>query len=100
VPYGSLPGFWKFMNRVSPFTYFTGGILGAGLANTNIVCATNEYLHMTPPSGQTCEQYLSTWISQSGGYLLDPSATDSCTFCSINETNTFLAQFGIYYDQV
>ena len=100
VPYSSLPGFWKFMNRVSPFTYLTGGLLAVGLADAEVVCASNEYLRFTPTAGQTCGQYMTPYISYAGGYLLDPAATDECTFCAIQSTNIFLAQFDILYSDV
>jgi ABC-type multidrug transport system permease subunit len=88
------------MLRVSPFTYFTGGILGAGLSNADIVCAANEYLQFTPPPRQTCGQYMASWIFYAGGYLQDTNATSSCSFCAISSTNAFLANFGIYYSDM
>jgi ATP-binding cassette subfamily G (WHITE) protein 2 (PDR) len=97
VPGHALPGFWKFMYRVSPFTYLVEGMLGVAVANTNVVCAQNELLHFDPPSGSTCGQYMQQWISAAGGYLENASANSDCSFCAIQSTNTFLAQFGISY---
>ncbi|KAL5611837.1 hypothetical protein BROUX41_000589 [Berkeleyomyces rouxiae] len=84
------PGFWIFMYRVSPFTYLSSGMLSVGLANTEVTCADNEYLNFAPPSGQTCAEYMSAWIAQEGGYLLNGSATDECSFCTIRDTNIYL----------
>lgn len=86
----ALPGFWIFMYRVSPFTYLVEGFLTTGVSNAPVNCATNEYLHFTPPSGQTCGAYMQSYIATAGGYLQDPAATDDCSFCSIANTNTFL----------
>ncbi|KAJ7621201.1 ATP binding cassette transporter [Roridomyces roridus] len=86
-----LPKFWIFMYRVSPFTYFVEGMLVTALANTNVVCADAELLRFNPPSGQTCGDYMSTFISQAGGYLIDSAATDNCSFCNVADTNVFLA---------
>jgi ATP-binding cassette subfamily G (WHITE) protein 2 (PDR) len=97
VPYRTLPGFWKFMYRVSPFTYLVEGILGVAVANTEVVCSANEFLHFEPPSGSTCGAYMTEWIGAYGGSLLDPSATSECQFCAISSTNTFLQQFSISY---
>ncbi|WVR07313.1 hypothetical protein IAU60_004354 [Kwoniella sp. DSM 27419] len=97
VTYASLPGFWRFMYRVSPFTYLVEGILSVAVANTQVVCSDTEYLHFSPPSGQTCQAYLQTYINYAGGYLQDPSATTDCSFCSISSTNTFLDNFNIKY---
>jgi ATP-binding cassette, subfamily G (WHITE), member 2, PDR len=93
----TLPGFWIFMYRVSPFTYLVSGVLSTGLANTNVTCADNELLHFSPPSGQTCGQYLEPFRQMAGGYIADPSATDTCGFCTISSTNTFLAQINANY---
>lgn len=60
------------------------------LANTDVVCSDIELLAFDPPSG-TCGEYLQSYIAASGGYLVDPSATTNCSFCSISSTNTFLA---------
>ncbi|KAF2276672.1 putative multidrug resistance ABC transporter [Westerdykella ornata] len=84
-----LPGFWVFMYRVSPFTYLVSGMLSTGLANTNVVCATNEYLHFDPAQG-TCGEYLAPYMAVAGGYVENPNATAECTFCAMGDTNVFL----------
>jgi len=94
----TLPGFWIFMYRVSPFTYLVSGMLATGVANTDIVCSSIEYLHFEPLAGQTCSAYLTPYIGAAGGYLLNPSATANCSFCAESSTNTFLAAVNSYYD--
>ncbi len=113
----ALPGFWIFMYvspspsllsmvrmsmicetgtngklryRVSPFTYLIDGMLSTAVAHTTVTCASNEYLHFTPPSGQTCAQYMASYIDRSGGYLQNPASTGNCSYCPISETDTFL----------
>ena len=92
-----LPGFWIFMYRVSPFTYLVDGMLSTGLANNDIVCSSIELVHFTPPSGQTCGQYLQDYINSAGGYITDPSATSNCSYCSFSTTNVYLAQLSSQY---
>ncbi len=87
----TLPRFWIFMYRLSPFTYLISAILSTAVANTAVVCAANELLHFEPPAGQTCGVYMSAYIEATGGYLEDPSAKANCGFCPIDSTNTFLA---------
>jgi len=87
------------MYRVSPFTYLISGMLSTGVANTNVKCAVNEFLHFPPPNGQTCGQYMSSYIASSGGYLQDPDSITNCSFCSVSDTNIFLASLGSYYSQ-
>ncbi|KAA8565710.1 hypothetical protein EYC84_009553 [Monilinia fructicola] len=96
----ALPGFWIFMYRVSPFTYLVSGMMSTGLANTKVVCDSIEYLHLNPPSTQTCSEYLDPYISVAGGYLNNPEARTDCEFCSISDTNVFLAGVNSYYSEV
>lgn len=93
----SMPGFWIFMYRVSPFTYLVQGMLAASVANTAVVCASNELLTFQPLDGQTCGQYMSDYISMAGGYLTNENATSDCLFCTIGETNTFLETVSTSY---
>jgi ATP-binding cassette subfamily G (WHITE) protein 2 (PDR) len=93
----TLPGFWIFMYRVSPFTYLIDGMLSTGLANTKIVCSAVELSHFNPPSGQTCGEYMHKYISAAGGYVENPSATSNCSFCSASDTNTYLAALSSSY---
>ncbi|EMC97505.1 hypothetical protein BAUCODRAFT_454374 [Baudoinia panamericana UAMH 10762] len=92
-----LPGFWIFMYRVSPFTYLVEGMLSTGVANQQVTCASNEYLTFSPPSGQTCQAYMQSYISQVGGYLEDPNATSTCHYCTYSSTNVFLTGVSARY---
>lgn len=94
----SMPGFWVFMYRVSPFTYWVSAVLSTGLANTHVTCSSNELVHLEPPSGQTCGEYLSTFIDAAGGYLKDSNATSDCSYCPIADTNVFLTSVSSSYD--
>lgn len=85
------------MYRVSPFTYFVEGILGTAVANTPVQCGDDELQTFSPPSGQTCGDYMQVYQSAAGGYLIDPAATSDCQFCQLTSTNTFLDNFGIKY---
>ena len=95
-----LPGFWIFMYRVSPFSYMVAGMLSVGVANTNVVCAENEYLHFDPPSGKTCGEYMSAFKAAYGGYAQDDNATSDCSYCSMGDTNVFLRSVHAEYDTV
>lgn len=95
----ALPGFWIFMYRCNPFTYMIQGMLSAGLANNDIRCADRELVRFAPPSGQTCGQYMQTFIENAGGYLVDESATQECGFCVMDSTNTFLNSVEAKYSE-
>ncbi|KAM0471726.1 hypothetical protein ACHAP7_008991 [Fusarium lateritium] len=91
APPDSFPRFWIFMYRVSPFTYLISAILSTAVANTDAVCAQNEYVTFQPPLGMKCGEYMQEYIDQAGGYLLDEGANSTCTYCTIGDTNVFLA---------
>lgn len=104
----SMPDFWIFMYRISPFTYLVSGMLSTAVANTDIVCADNEYLKMQPPNGQSCGEYLNPYIfgyefggeqvAPTGGYLMDSNATSDCMLCPMQSTNMYLAGVSSYYE--
>lgn len=93
----TLPGFWIFMYRISPFTYLINGMLSTGLANTRIRCASIEYLHFEPQSGKTCGEYMADYIAARGGYLENTAARSNCSFCTADQTNTYLLQLNSNY---
>ncbi|KAK2748770.1 ABC multidrug transporter mdr3 [Myotisia sp. PD_48] len=93
----AMPGFWVFMYRVSPFTYYVSAVLSTGVSGTDVVCSSIELLKVTPPSGQNCEEYLSDFMSMAGGRLLNPTSTGQCEFCPIKDTDTLLSSLSIYY---
>lgn len=94
----SLPGFWTFMYYVSPFTWLASGLLSTGVANAEIECAPNEYVKFLPPSGQSCGSYMASYISSSGGYLIDPRNTEGCEFCPLSNTNDYLSTVNIRFE--
>jgi len=96
-PADALPGFWIFMYRVSPFTYFVEGMLVTAIAGTTVECSAIEFLQFEPAGGQDCQTYIAPYQSQAGGYLRDPSATTNCEFCALRDTDTFLTSFGLDY---
>jgi ABC-type multidrug transport system permease subunit/ABC-type multidrug transport system ATPase subunit len=94
----TLPRFWIFMYRVSPFTYLVSAMLSTAVANTDVYCAANEFLHFAPPNGLTCAEYMEPYIKTFSGYLQDPENTSMCSYCTISKTNVFLASVQSNYD--
>ncbi|KAJ7057874.1 ABC-2 type transporter-domain-containing protein [Mycena amicta] len=92
-------GWWKWMYRVSPFSYLVGGMLSTGVANTAVVCSDIELLVVDPLPGQTCGEYFLPYKQIAGGSVHNPNATSGCQFCAIAETNVFLAASEISYSQ-
>ncbi|KAG6888337.1 hypothetical protein C0995_009084 [Termitomyces sp. Mi166 len=73
-----LLGWWKWMYRLSPYTYLIEGLIGQALGRKPIVCSAVELVSLDPPSGQTCKAYLQTYINSAGGYVTNPTATSGC----------------------
>lgn len=96
----ALPGFWIFMYRVSPFTYWIGGIVAAQLHGKRIVCSDVETSVFQPPAGQTCGQYMAAYLEAAPGYLQNPNANANCAYCALSDADQFLAGTNIYYSQV
>ena len=101
-PPSSLPSFWIWMYRVSPFTYLIGGWAGTSLAGREVVCAQNELAIFDPPSygpgnaTMTCGEYLSAYMKAGApGYLVDPFARKNCEYCYIRNADQFLDLSGI-----
>ncbi|KAF8189914.1 ABC-2 type transporter-domain-containing protein [Mycena galopus ATCC 62051] len=92
-------GWWIWMYRVSPFSYLVGGMLATGVANTKVICSSIELLHVDPVAGQNCSDYFAPYMQLAGGSLLNPNATSDCQFCTIADTNVFLAASGISYSE-
>ncbi|KAM0647794.1 hypothetical protein ACHAO3_007418 [Verticillium nonalfalfae] len=90
-----LPGFWIFMYRVNPFTYFVEGFLGTALANAAAICSDNEYVSFNVPKGSTCGEYMQSYLEIAGGFVEDPDSTGRCRFCAIADTNTFLSGINV-----
>jgi ABC-type multidrug transport system permease subunit len=94
----ALPGFWLFMWRVSVFTYWVAGIVGTELHGREIVCSETELSIFSPPSGQTCGEYLAPFLQQAPGQLQNPSATDQCHYCQLSNADQYLASSEIFWN--
>ncbi|GFF35186.1 ABC transporter CDR4 [Aspergillus udagawae] len=95
----ALPGFWIFMYRVSPFTYWIGGMASTQLHDRNVVCSTAELSVFDPPANQTCYEYMAEYMKLAGGQLQNPDATSDCEFCSLTVGDQFLAASDIEWSQ-
>ncbi|KAK3294943.1 ABC-2 type transporter-domain-containing protein [Chaetomium fimeti] len=93
----TMPRFWIFMYRVSPFSYLVSAMLSTAVANTEMYCAANEFINFKPTDGMNCGDYMKTWMEKAGGYLMDESATDMCSYCTVRYTNDYLANVNSDY---
>lgn len=99
-PPSALPGFWIFMYRVSPFTYWIAGIVSTMLHGRQVHCTDTEtQVFDTREPGQTCLQYLSPLAGQAPGQLNNPDATSDCKYCAYTVADQFLAPSKIYWSE-
>lgn len=80
-----------FMYRVSPLTYWVGGITATTLHGRLINCAPNELAVFNPPTSLTCGQYMGPYLKLAPGKLLNPTAQDTCQYCPLTAADQFLA---------
>ncbi|KIP09940.1 hypothetical protein PHLGIDRAFT_102023 [Phlebiopsis gigantea 11061_1 CR5-6] len=96
-PYQHL-GWWKWMYRISPYSYLIEGLLGTVIGHQDINCAAVEFVRLNPPSGLNCSSYLDPFISFAGGYLANPDDTSSCAYCPYRTSDRYLLDnFSISY---
>ncbi|KAG2033847.1 ABC-2 type transporter-domain-containing protein, partial [Suillus americanus] len=89
---------WKWMYRVSPFTYIIEGLLGQAIGGQSISCSSAEFVSVNPPKGLTCGNYMGPFIEFTGGYLTNPEAAEGCQYCPAKTTDQFVySRFNIKY---
>ncbi|KAL7954954.1 ABC-2 type transporter domain-containing protein [Trichoderma compactum] len=96
----ALPGFWLFMWRVSVFTYWVAGIVATELHGRQIICSQSELSIFNPPSGQTCGEYLASFLQQAPGQLQNPSSTTQCAYCQLSNADQFFAGSQIFWSDI
>ncbi|KEY72791.1 hypothetical protein S7711_09510 [Stachybotrys chartarum IBT 7711] len=96
-----LPGFWIFMYRVSPLTYFLEGLAIAGISGVDVTCSQIERLAIPLPSGRgSCGDYLAAYVQSGGGTILDPNSTiGPCEFCPISNADVVLHTLNMATDK-
>lgn len=96
-PPSLMPGFWTFMWKVSPYTYFVQNLLGVVLHDKKVVCRRKELSFFDPPSGQTCQEYMAPFLSKATGYIQNPEATENCAYCMYSTGDDYLKRIGASY---
>lgn len=89
------------MYRVSPLTYLLEGLAVAGLADIDLTCSSTEVQSIPVANnslGFTCGEYLSAFVRDSGGRVLNPSDAAECHYCPVASVNTILESYGMGLD--
>ncbi|KAF5642396.1 ABC transporter CDR4 [Fusarium tjaetaba] len=99
VPYSGLPGFWTFMYRVSPLTYLIGAMISNGVGKQEVTCSDIEFLQFQTPANLTCGEYVGQFVQAVGGALTNPGSNQTCLYCPIASTDTYLGTLSIRYSE-
>lgn len=92
-------GFWKFIYRAVPFSYYASALGATTIGDSNVTCSATELVSFSSPLNATCGEYMDPFITSNGGYLVDPSSNATCRFCPLSKTNDFLVDNHIEYDE-
>lgn len=96
-PSSLMPGFWTFMWKVSPYTYFAQNLIGIMLHDKKVVCKAKEYSYLDPPTGKTCGEYMEPFLKLASGYVKNPDATEKCAYCTYRVGDEYLKRIGSSY---
>ena len=92
-----MPGFWKFMWRLSPFSYFVNNMISVLVHDRPVTCKEEEFNVLQPISGTTCGEYLSNFFANNDGYVNNPNATSNCQVCQYSVGDEYLKDTGMSY---
>ncbi|VEU23039.1 DEKNAAC104080 [Brettanomyces naardenensis] len=96
-PPSLLPGFWKFMWRLSPLTYFVENMVATTLHDRPVHCSAKELNYLKPPEGMTCGEYLKPFFESNDGYVANPEAVSKCGICKFSVGDQYLSTLGMSF---
>ncbi|CAG8975972.1 hypothetical protein HYALB_00012307 [Hymenoscyphus albidus] len=102
VPYSAIPAFWRYwLYYIDPFNYLMGSLLVFTIFNTQVICKDSEFAIFNPPTGQTCSQYLASYMQGMGALtnLTNPEARSGCRVCQYRTGADYLKTLNLleYY---
>ena len=84
--------------QLDPFTRLISGLVTTELHDLFIYCEPQEFSTFSPPAGQTCQQWASSFVQAVGGYIDNPDATADCRYCQYRVGDDFLRGLNISFD--
>ncbi|CCH62834.1 hypothetical protein TBLA_0I01760 [Henningerozyma blattae CBS 6284] len=99
-PKSLMPGFWTFMWKTSPYTYFVQNMVGILLHKKPVRCKKKEFNYFNPPEGQTCGQYMEAFLKTGTGYIDNPDATSDCAYCIYSVGDEYLTYVSASYGNI
>ncbi|QLG73734.1 hypothetical protein HG535_0F02450 [Zygotorulaspora mrakii] len=99
-PYSLMPGFWKFMYRASPYTYFVENFVSLLLHERPVICKPMEVVPTMPPLGETCGEFMQDFVDEFGGKMVNPNSTSICAYCAYAIGDEFLKDQFMSYSHI
>ncbi|PYI00447.1 hypothetical protein BO78DRAFT_438663 [Aspergillus sclerotiicarbonarius CBS 121057] len=97
-PHSALNGFYRpWLWWADPLTYFFEATVSTVLHDVDVQCSTGDLAVFDPPAGRTCQEYLTSYLEDNPGYLLNPTATQSCSFCPYSVGDEYARTLHFYY---
>ncbi|OTA59743.1 ABC-2 type transporter [Hypoxylon sp. EC38] len=98
IPAPQMPGFWRaWLYQLDPFTRLIGGTVTTALDGLQVHCQPWELNTFTAPEGQTCGEYMASFLERGAGYIVDNS-TSVCQYCAYKVGNQFYEPLGFSFD--
>lgn len=97
-PHSALNDFYRpWLWWADPLTYFFEATVATVLHGVDVRCNTSDLAVFDPPAGRTCREYLTSYLEHNPGYLLNPAATRSCSFCPYSVGDEYARTLHFYY---
>ncbi|AGO11149.1 AaceriAFR326Wp [[Ashbya] aceris (nom. inval.)] len=90
-PHLKVAPIWRAIYQISPLTYFADTFTSLLLHDKHISCSQEEIISVLRPDGQSCSEYLGTFIQEFGGKIVDHADQNMCAYCSSDEISNFLS---------
>ncbi|KAJ5927694.1 hypothetical protein N7516_009467 [Penicillium verrucosum] len=97
-PRSALNSFYHpWLYWADPLTYFFEPTVSTVLHGVEVQCSADEMAVFDPPSGQTCQQYMTEYLNTNPGNLTNPKADQSCTYCPYSVGDDFAETLHFFY---
>ncbi|KAE8154353.1 ABC-2 type transporter-domain-containing protein [Aspergillus avenaceus] len=97
-PRSALNDFYRpWLYWADPMTYFFEPTVATVLHGVQAQCASGDMAVFDPPSGQTCMDYVASYLETNTGYLANPNATDNCNYCPYSTGDDFAQSLHFFY---
>jgi ABC-type multidrug transport system permease subunit/ABC-type multidrug transport system ATPase subunit len=91
VPYAQIQAFWRYwIYYLNPFNYLMGSLLVFNMWGGDVQCTDREFAVFNPPHGQTCAEYMVSYLASAPGHLANPDATAGCKVCPFGNGSDYL----------